>query len=722
MKFSFDAGEYRDRLANDLREKRAEGKSDEAKEQQMKEASTLPYAVAEAIKRSGGTGVEQTAKKSTEELSKEPSEIATEVKIFKDAEGSEHLLQIKTFDINHLIPEKVKLHFDRLHLNETDKIKLALLEERVEKLPLGKKLIFNEYWRRFYSFLSDDQKKWADKKRIKFTFPYVDEAKKFLTDEDLVFLDKINDGMQLTVEEKHQLQEIYGEIFGSYNSRESLEEFLDEYVAFLDKITDGDFSKKSMLSHTVSGFGEASNKVDLARVKNRVAIKYRGDKKSDEEIFDVFSDYSRSSSLWFHAGGAEYATGGGEILGGTTNLIVICDGESKRLQKEVRAVNFTGAAGRSEELEQSFGQKAREIMEDKKQNTLSQETLLQAFYQTIGRRGIGGELLFKQKEPWVYIAKWIVDAYHGRLYRINEIHTPSIEEIEKIYEEKFKSVITDLKAKMSRGAQKLPEYLASGGTSVVFRIEVDKKKYVAKFLSGITRIDQDIKPLLRAKGIPHTAQIVTYSLEDSVIIMEPLPGKNAGGFTPEEAPASSYSDDQIIQLIELVINLDAHGLGIDPNPDNFMYDQSQGFFVLDYHLKESTRHPYEVSKAILDLRFLLTERNFESLDRNAPDYKEKVEIKSIEKYKFSLPLLIHFIEILQKKYPDILAKWQKLNEEYKREYKKNPPPPLTPENIRTWTRGFEVPDLVNRRYIPKSPVLEPYLQKLEEMGFETTVS
>lgn len=309
-------------------------------------------------------------------------------------------------------------------------------------------------------------------------------------------------------------------------------------------------------------------------------------------------------------------------------------------------------------------------------------------------------------------------AYVNFLRQEKKLETSFIEENIKTYNEKFKLAITELRAKMPQKnplmprKQKLPEYLGAGGMSVVFRIEVDGKMYAAKFANfGAGGTNFDIKPLLRAKGIPHTAQLAAYSFEDNVIIMGLLPGKNAGSLAPEEAPMSMYKDDKIIQLIDTVIALDAHGIAIDPNPDNFMYDSVQGFSVLDYHLKNSHLNPDELSKEIIDLRRLLTERNFELLDHKDPDYEEKARAQKVEKYKFSLPLLVHFLSILREKYPHILVDWQKRNDWYK----KNPPPPMTLGNM--GEGGLDVSDLVDRSDVPKSPDLEPYLQKLEEMGF-----
>ena len=202
--------------------------------------------------------------------------------------------------------------------------------------------------------------------------------------------------------------------------------------------------------------------------------------------------------------------------------------------------------------------------------------------------------------------------------------------------------------------------------------------------------------MIRAKGIPHTSQLVSYSFEDGVVVMELLSGTDVTNFTPEEAP--EYSDEHIVQLIDTVRELDAKGLVIDPKPSNFMYDKEQGFSVLDYHLKNAGSR-YGLPQEIISLKTALTARKFEPLDYKAPDYEEKSKAQAIEKYKISLPLMIRLLGILKEKYPDILADWQRQHDEDKQ----NP--------------SMRVAEMIEREYIPQHPDLEPHLKKLEEIGF-----
>ncbi len=296
------------------------------------------------------------------------------------------------------------------------------------------------------------------------------------------------------------------------------------------------------------------------------------------------------------------------------------------------------------------------------------------------------ELIQKHKESYITF-----------LRQERKLETSFIEENIKTYKEKFQSVIAELKARMAQGNFKeLPEYLGSGSNGCAFRVAVDGKTYAAKFSRKIAQANYEIKPLIRAKDIPHTSQLVSYSFEDGVVIMELMPGIDVTNFTPEEAP--EYSDEHIIQLIDTVRELDAKGLVIDPKPSNFMYDREHGFSILDYHLKHHGGG-YGLPQQIMDLKVGLAARKFEKLDYKAPDYKNKANAQAIERNKIFLPLMIRFLGILKEKYPDILADWQRQHDENKRNPKK------------------VVGEMIERKYIPKDPDLDLHLKKLEEMGF-----
>ena len=144
------------------------------------------------------------------------------------------------------------------------------------------------------------------------------------------------------------------------------------------------------------------------------------------------------------------------------------------------------------------------------------------------------------------------------LYFLNSLVRGGVEEhvlrlIDKLDKEKFEPVIKALKEKMETGDAK-EQYLGSGSNGDAYRIEIDGKEYAAKFSRSLTQANFEIKPLLRAEGIEHAAQLTAYSFEHKAVTMELLPGTDVTNFSPENAP--EYSDEDIVQLIETVQKLD----------------------------------------------------------------------------------------------------------------------------------------------------------------------
>lgn len=289
------------------------------------------------------------------------------------------------------------------------------------------------------------------------------------------------------------------------------------------------------------------------------------------------------------------------------------------------------------------------------------------------------------------------DAYIDFLRKEKKLETTFIEENIKIYKEKFQPIILELKEKISQGNSKnIAEYLGSGSNGSAFRVVVEGKSYAAKFSKSITQANFEIKPLLKAKGIPHTAQLVCYSFEDGVVIMELLPGTDVTNFTPENAPL--YSDGDMIQLIETIKIMDSEGLVIDPKPSNFMYDEKEGFSILDYHLK-NPNSGFALPQEIMSLGNMLSARKLEYLDYKDQNYDEKSKMRVIEYFKIYLPIMVRLINILNDKYPDIISGWKQ-----KKMEDKNDP-------------RISSIDLIDRKYIPQEATLMPYLAKLEELGF-----
>lgn len=218
------------------------------------------------------------------------------------------------------------------------------------------------------------------------------------------------------------------------------------------------------------------------------------------------------------------------------------------------------------------------------------------------------------------------------------------------YKEVFQDKIKELKRKIAeeKDPKSLPEFLGSGSRGSAFKIEEGGKEYAAKF-SNVIQANFELKPLLRAKGLENVAQLVAYSFEDNVVIMELLPGSDVTSFNFENKP--QYSDEEIIQLIKTVKNLDQRGIMIDPKPSNFLYDKENGFSILDFHLRGSNSW-YTFEKSIMDLKHVITGSY---LNIEGPK-EEKIEWS--HNY-FSA--LLKFLTILKNHFPEILEKWKENN-------------------------------------------------------------
>ena len=289
--------------------------------------------------------------------------------------------------------------------------------------------------------------------------------------------------------------------------------------------------------------------------------------------------------------------------------------------------------------------------------------------------------------------------YKNSLKKHHQQERDLVENNIRLYNEKFKSVISHLKEKMANGNEReLPEYLGSGSNGSAFRIMVDGKQYAAKFSGSATQSNFEIKALVRAKGITHAAQLESYSFEDGVVIMELLSGRDVSNFLPDEDP--QYTDEHIIELIETVKNLNGVGIIIDPKPSNFMYDKDKGFSILDFHLSRANQKN-SLPWSLLGLSQLFAARKFPSLDYSASDYFEKAKKQKLEQYKIFLPLLVRFVKILKEKFPELVAAWNQFNK----------------ENEEDSGGGGRVEMVRRDESLLGDPDLAPYFKELENMGF-----
>ncbi len=288
------------------------------------------------------------------------------------------------------------------------------------------------------------------------------------------------------------------------------------------------------------------------------------------------------------------------------------------------------------------------------------------------------------------------DAYVLFLRKTRRQEREFLEKNIRLYNERFRTVVQELKHKIASAdhPREVEGFLGSGGNGSAFKVVIDGRKLVIKFTDSLYQNNFEIKPLLRTRHIPHTPELVAFSLEDGVKIMSFLPGDVVSSFSPENAP--SYPDEHIIQLIETVLELEQNGIVIDPKPSNFVYSGPDGFGVFDFHLSNGTKFA-RPEQQVMSLYNMLTTRKYPDYDWNDEIAYEK---HRIARGKDFLPMLIRFLTIMQTNYPQLLEKWQlQLDED-----RANP--------------LVGVSELVDRDYWQTTdPEINQHLAQLTNMGF-----
>jgi hypothetical protein len=265
-----------------------------------------------------------------------------------------------------------------------------------------------------------------------------------------------------------------------------------------------------------------------------------------------------------------------------------------------------------------------------------------------------------------------------------------------LYKGKFQNTVNELKEKILRAEnpREIEEFIGSGSNGDAYKIVIENEKLVVKFSRYLTQNNFEIKPLIRAKDVSHTPNLIAFSLSDGVKIMSLLPGKEVTSFTPEDN--IEYPDERIIRLIEIVLKLESNGIVIDPKASNFLYDQKEGFSILDFHLSNGSSF-CEPQQQVMSLINALSSKKFPQVSY---EDDEAYQNQRIEKGKIYFSMLIRFLTIMNLHYPKLLQRWKDQLEEHR-------------ENPR-----IEVSELVDRDNWPtEDQEINNYINTLEQMGY-----
>lgn len=425
MKFSFDAEGYRDNLAEQLKAERALDR-DKAVETLEQERETLRYRVSEDIKK-----VKTRLGNVPEEIDKTKTfeEISTEIIKMEGSDGKERMLEVKTTDISDGIPDTLKLLYDIFRLatldskfnHETNFDFSSLLtgyeykrELEEDWLSLKSNKFYVERKDRTLSFEKAAAPEAIAKKAKKKLEEEVEKRgmrtllKKYLmstlkTEDRQLFLQEED---KLGGEDVKRLHEISKKLRD--DARKIADDALSEYGILVNTVTEGALLNKKILRHVVAAFGEegyntgsANNSPEnISNLRNRFPHVHSEDMVK-EKVFDVHN--ARTRYFWFHSGEMWEPN----IL----KMMLFSNPENTRFKNEIKGFQTYGDDEKiSDYYYAEIERNPSKILPDDIINAgLSASAL---------SHGIRFD--FKKDEPWLYVADWIVDPYHGRLYKITE--------------------------------------------------------------------------------------------------------------------------------------------------------------------------------------------------------------------------------------------------------------------------------------------------------------
>lgn len=133
------------------------------------------------------------------------------------------------------------------------------------------------------------------------------------------------------------------------------------------------------------------------------------------------------------------------------------------------------------------------------------------------------------------------------------------------------------------------DLIASGLDSDVYAYEQDHKQYIVRAVKdeilaqNPAKTDDYVSALIRGKGIEGLEQIVACSYKDGVVVSERAPGKSLEELlTSQPEAVEAIPDEHLARLLAVFEQMQERGLVADVNRGNLLYDEAQGFTLVDY--------------------------------------------------------------------------------------------------------------------------------------------
>ncbi len=198
--------------------------------------------------------------------------------------------------------------------------------------------------------------------------------------------------------------------------------------------------------------------------------------------------------------------------------------------------------------------------------------------------------------------------------------------------------------------------IGRGREGDVYRLDIEGGESVAVKVGGI---DADhIRIFRRGDPIDDLAHLRGIDPENTRAVMELLPGEVAHDLTYEDR--ITVPEDTSRRLVHKVLEMDANGLEVDPNPGNFLYDrESATWRVLDYKIAGALGR----SRAgqVLALSAMLTRYApwdapdpFLHVRPNTDPSPEMIQARA-QRQREDVTILNRFLDVLERDFPDILA-------------------------------------------------------------------
>ncbi len=188
------------------------------------------------------------------------------------------------------------------------------------------------------------------------------------------------------------------------------------------------------------------------------------------------------------------------------------------------------------------------------------------------------------------------DKYLNFLRKEKSLETELREVYKNIYEEYFKSITKEIKEKITNlEKQKVGECgcISIRERSSIFKINFENEELILKVFTKLPYREvqimlPEIEAQMRALNVNHVSHMYGYSYEDGVIVMSMVPGKSMS----ESEEKNDYSDEELIEFLEIFQSLWQRGIDVDTDDTNILYDKKHGFSIIDYHLPNSNSVSY----------------------------------------------------------------------------------------------------------------------------------